>query len=385
MSNNKFNFNEEFLSKILNPEARKELLEEIFGLFESYSSSNLINLEYLEISDGKIPVLTFNKPQNLTQIKRVLIFVASQHNEYSGLFGQIAYLQEISSENSELVPKDPGTMMIFFPLMNPYGFLNPREDNKSGYYLNNGANLNRFWRKTFIPNYLEDEQEVASQQLPENCVVFKKYMEDYWDREIEIFLFDFHETSLFRRYSEDMAVNLNAFYKFEHEYKMWIVQYLTRLEDLPKREPLFVQPGQCIDHHHFNLNINQGEKLLGDFRKAWESNRDKIPFFYIYNSKSRDFCSSIAHRVQEELKDVMWDVRKPSNNHLHNHGCFVCLGHSTTRPNTFTCELELDKQFFNLFEEIDKCNNDQSYFNKKLENINREIEIVKETIKQIVH
>jgi hypothetical protein len=383
LNSSNFRVDENILNKLLNPEDRKDLLDDIFKKLESLSSSEIIELEFLEISTGRIPVITINKLNDLSQIERVFLFTGAQHNEYNGLFGQIAFLSELSANNSiDLLPQN--SAIVLFPLMNPYGFLNPRRDNKSGYYLKSGANLNRCWRRTFIPNFVENNEEVDLNPIPENSMAFKYFIQKYWDREIELYIVDFHETSLFRRFSEDMAKNLNAFYKFEHPYQMWTVQYLTKYEDLPKREPLFVKPSQCIDHLHFNLNINQGEKLREDFKKAWEKNKDKLPFYYVFTRKSKDFCKSIAKKVQDNLKDILWDIRKPAHQHVANHGCIVCLGYSTSRPKTYTCELEVDKQFFNLFEEAEKCNSDKAYFTKKLKNINITVEIVKETIKQAI-
>lgn len=375
------------LKKILNPEERNNLLEEIYEIFDNFNKNDLIELVFLEISDGKIPVLTINKPKSLDQLKKVYIMVGSQHNEYCGLFGQISYLYGlISTNNSEFLPKElEYSMMIFFPLMNPYGFLNPRPDNKFGYYLKNGDNLNRYWRKTFIPNYIEKDEDNNPYIIPENALVLKNFIQEYWERDLEIYLIDFHETSLLRRFTEDMVKNLNAFYKLEHYYKMWIVEYLVKREVLPKREPLFVKPHPDLDHHHFNITINQGEQLRENLKEAWEKNNDKLPFAYIYNYKSGDFCRSIARNVQSKLKDLMWDIRQPAFLHPEDHGCFVCLGHSTQRPKTFTFELECDKQFFNLLEEIEKCKSNQVYFNKKIDNINKTIEIVRETIKAVVN
>jgi len=374
------------LKKILNPEDRNNLLEEIYEIFDNFNKNDLIELVFLEISDGKIPVLIINKPKDLNQLKRVFIFVGSQHNEYSGLFGMISYLNElVSTNNSEILPKDKiNTMIILFPLMNPYGFLNPRPDNKSGYYLKNGDNLNRYWRKTFIPNFREKDEDNNPYIIPENALVFKNFIQKYWERDLEICLIDFHETSLLRRFTEDMVKELNAFYKLEHYYKMWIVEYLIKREDLPRREPLFMKPHKDLDHHHFNITINQGEQLRENLREVWKKNKYKLPFAYIYNYKSGDFCRLIARKVHSKLKEFMWDIRQPAFLHPEDHGCFVCLGHSTRRPKTFTCELELDKQFFNLFEEIEKCKSSQVYFDKKIDNINKTIDIVKETMKTAV-
>ncbi|MCK4239927.1 MAG: hypothetical protein KAX33_12435, partial [Candidatus Lokiarchaeota archaeon] len=214
---NKLNYyiDANILKKILNPEDRNNLLEEIYEIFDNFNKNDLIELVFLEISDGKIPVLTINKPKSLDQLKKVYIMVGSQHNEYCGLFGQISYLFELTStKNKDLISNElKNSMIILFPLMNPYGFLNPRPDNKSGYYLKNGDNLNRYWRKTFIPNYIEKDEDNNPYIIPENALVFKNFIQKYWERDLEIYLIDFHETSLLRRFTEDMVKNLNAFYK----------------------------------------------------------------------------------------------------------------------------------------------------------------------------
>ncbi len=387
MNNSNYYIDKDILNKLLIPQERKKLLNEIFNKLELFNKSDFVELEYLEISDGKIPVLTINQPKSLDQLRKLYIMVASQHNEYCGLFGQISYLFELTStKNKDLISNElKNSMIILFPLMNPYGFLNPRPDNKFGYYLKNGDNLNRYWRKTFIPNFREKDEDNNPYIIPENALVFKNFMQKYWERDLEIYLIDFHETSLFRRFTEDMVKNLNAFYKLEHYYKMWIVEYLVKRENLPKREPLFMKPHPDLDHHHFNITINQGEQLRDNLKEAWEKNNDKLPFAYIYNYKSGDFCRSIARNVQSKLKDLMWDIRQPAFLHPEDHGCFVCLGHSTRRPKTFTFELECDKQLFNLLEEIEKCKSNQVYFNKKIDNINKIIDIVRETIKAAVN
>jgi len=386
LNDSNFHIDKEILNKLLSPDKRNDLLNEIYRRLESINESDFVELEYLNITDGKIPVLTVNKPQSLEQLKKVLILVGAQHNEYSGMYGQISYLTElVSSSNRRLFPlNQKQSMMIFFPLMNPYGFLNPKLDNKSGYYLENGHNLNRYWRKLFITNYIEKDEETDPYIMPDNALVFKNFLHDYWEREIEIFLIDFHETSLFRRFSLDLVKNLNAFYKLDHHHKMWIVEYLIKKEDIPKREPFFVKPHSCINHHHFNITINQGEQLKENFIKAWDRNKDKLPFGYACNYKSGDICKVIAQKVQSNLRNIIWDIRKPTFIHPEDHGCLVCMGHSTRRPNTYIFELELDKQLFNLFEENEKCKRDQNYFNKKIENINSTIDIVVETIKQAV-
>ena len=89
--------------------------------------------------------------------------------------------------------------------MNPYGFLNPSKDNKSGYYLKNSSNLNRFWRRTFAPEYKNFNDDQIEYPIPEHAKIVKKILNKYWVKEdIPIYVLDFHETSLLERIPKEL-------------------------------------------------------------------------------------------------------------------------------------------------------------------------------------
>ncbi|MHA1335040.1 MAG: hypothetical protein ACTSPW_04730, partial [Promethearchaeota archaeon] len=68
----------------------------------------------------------------------------------------------------------------------------------------------------------------------------------------------------------------------------------------------------------------------------------------------------------------------------HDHGCFVKMSDATPRKNVFAFELENQKQFFNIFTEIERAKNNPEYFDVKLNIINKSLKLVEETIKNVI-
>ncbi len=61
------------------------------------------------------------------------------------------------------------------------------------------------------------------------------------------------------------------------------------------------------------------------------------------------------------------------------------MSDATSRPRVYSMELESQKQFFNIFEEIKKSKLDRNYFGKKLNLIDVSIELALETIKEMIN
>ena len=129
------------LQKLLNPNKREILYLEILSKLKECSQLPFVNYKERDTFEGTIPFILLKNPEE-KEIKQVKVFVGAQHNEYNGLFGIIKFLNLLNAQKLKKYLQNQ--ILLFFPLMNPYGFLNPREDNKSGYYLKNGTNLNRY-------------------------------------------------------------------------------------------------------------------------------------------------------------------------------------------------------------------------------------------------
>ncbi len=135
----------EILKQLLDIHKRQLLFDEILECLKELNELEDLKCETYTISEGIIPVVTISKSLDISKIKYLKLFVAAQHNEYNGLFGIINFLKLIKDKKikiDDILIKNQ--VLIFLPLMNPYGFLNPSKNNKSGYYLKNGTNLNRF-------------------------------------------------------------------------------------------------------------------------------------------------------------------------------------------------------------------------------------------------
>lgn len=378
----------ETLKALLNITSRLELYEKIFEQLEKLNEIDNISFEKHEISEGTIPIIYIGRSLEVDNVKSVKIFLGAQHNEYNGLFGILEFLTMIREKEikvEDLLTKDQ--VLIFAPLMNPYGFLNPSWDNKSGYYLKNGSNLNRFWRRTFAPDYVNGKRDLNGFELPEQCRIIKKILQKFWEKEdIKIYLLDFHETSLLERYPRELSRDLTLYYKFDHWLKEGIILSVMKLYNIPfYRKPLFYKCTRTADHTHIQLSMKQLDTVFEKLLHYMAKNQGKLPFYFCYSNKSEDYCKRLANKVYNKFKDELWETTFPAFDHsFHDHGCFVKLSDATSRKYFFPMELETQKQFFNLFEEMEKSKNDPDYFKNKLDFINMSLELAVETIKEMI-
>jgi len=189
----------ETLKDLLDTANRQQLFEEILKQLKEFCNSDYAKYDVFETSEGPIPVVILSKKSETHNVKNVKVFVGAEIDITKIL--------------------DNGQVLIFFPLMNPYGFLNPRKDNKSGYYLKDGTNLNRYWRRTFVPEYHDLNDDHNDYPIPEHSKIVKKVLKQYWENEnISIYILDFHETSLLRRSLSELSLNLHKesiTYKFD--------------------------------------------------------------------------------------------------------------------------------------------------------------------------
>lgn len=378
----------ETLKALLDVSNRHELFDKILKQFEDLDEIEHIWFEKLEISDGTIPIIYIARSLDVINVKTVKVFVGAQHNEYNGLFGILKFLTMVREKEiniEDVVLEDQ--VLLFVPLMNPYGFLNPSRENKSGYFLKNGTNLNRFWRRSFAPEYVNGEDDLDELEVPEQVRLFQKLLEKYWEKEdIEIFLLDFHETSLLEKFPRELSMNLTLYYKFDHWLKEGMILNVMKLYNIPfYRKPLFYKCSSSADHSHIQLSMKQLDTVFEKLLHYIANNHGKLPFYFAYSNRSEEYCKGLARNVYNKLKDKVWETYFPAFDHsFHDHGCFVKLSDATSRKNFYSMELENQKHFFNIFEEIEKSKHDPDYFDKKLDFINLSLELVVEAIKEMV-
>jgi len=378
------------LKLLLNLNEREKLHQGILTeLAEFGKIGNVIYKKY-QTSEGIIPFVFIGKDFELNEVKHIKIFIGAQHNEYNGLFGIIKFLKRIKNGKVDidniLIDKQ---ILIFAPLMNPYGFLNPRKDNKSGYYLKNGTNLNRFWRRTFAPEYTKLKDDSIESPIPEQCKILKDLLKDYWeDKKTNIYLLDFHETSLLTRFPIELSKELSIYYKFDHWLKEYIILNIMKLYGIKYyRKPLFYKRNPNFDHSHINLSIKQVDIVFEKLLDYIAKNQGKLAFYFCHSNVSAEYCKRLAEDVYNNLKEknILWDTFSPAYSHFfHDHGCFVKMSDATARKNVYTMELESQKQFFNIFNEIEKSKTDPNYFEKKLKFVNYSLELVIESITQMI-
>ncbi len=381
----------ETLKDLLEVQNRKKLFNNTLSFLEGLNNFDRLTYEAHETSEGIIPIIFAANSLDVNNVKYVKVFIGAQHNEYNGLFAILDFLKKIHEQevnlNQILGDKQ---ILIFLPLMNPHGFLNPSRENKSGYYLKDGTNLNRFWRRTFAPKYnnlCDDQKEYP---IPEHAKIVKKILKKYWEREdISIYILDFHETSLLKRFQDDLSVGLkkeSIIYKFDHWLKESIIKNMMMLYDIKYfREPLFFKCNSSADHNHISLSIKQLDTVHEKLLEYIVENQKKLPFYFCYSDRSKEYCEKLALNVYNRLKSNLWETTSPSFNHkFHDHGCFVKMGDATTRPNVYSMELESRKQFFDLFEEIEKSKTEPDYFTNKLKKVNLSIELALETIRELI-
>lgn len=380
----------EIIKNLLDVDNRSLLFNEILNKLEDYGKLDLVHYQSFKINNDLIPLIKIPKFMELDDVLYVKIFVGAQHNEYNGLFGTLQFLENLKLHKfstKELIKENQ--LLMFFPLMNPHGFLYPSMDNKSGYYLKNGTNLNRYWRQLFAPEYENKKRELKVFPIPEQAQILKQQLEKYWKKDhISMYFLDFHETSLLYKHLADLSLNLkekSITYKFDHWLKEMIVKNIMNLYGIKwYRKPLFYKCKSDADHKHARLSMKQIDLIYEKLQEYMVANRDKLPFYFCHSQRSKSFCQKLAKNVYEKLRDTLWETSYPSVDHHHDHGCLVMMNDATKRPNVYSMELENQKHFFNIFEEIEKSKLYPDYYQRKLKSINRSVKLVVQTISEMI-
>jgi len=384
--------NLETLQELMDIKKRHVLFNDLLNIFKEYEEMDNVYCKCVQLKDGKIPIITIENSEVDANIKFVKVFIGAQHNEYNGLFGILEFFDSVRESKikiTEIMRRNQ--TLIFLPLMNPYGFLNPSKSNKSGYYLKNGTNLNRYWRKLFVPEYVNEEENLNGYKVPEQSIIVKNLLQKYWDDEnLCLYIMDFHETSLMHRFLKKLSKNLKKelyTYKFEHWLEEKLIFNIIKLNQIPNlRQPIFYKCIPSADHTHINLTIKQIEFICEKLQEYITRNREKLAFYYCYSNRSKEYCEKLARKVYNNLRMKLWETEFPSYEHkFHDHGCFVNMNDATNRKRVYSMELETQKQLFNIFEEIEQCKVNPTYIENKLKSINKSIDIVIETINQMIH
>jgi len=381
----------ETLKSLLNITNRKKLYNKILIELEQVKNLDYFNYKIYKTAEGIIPLIKISNNSKLDEIQHVKIFIGAQHNEYNGLFGIIEFFKLLRAGKiniNKVLRNDQ--VLYFLPLMNPYGFLNPNKNNKSGYYLKNGTNLNRFWRRAFVPEYIDGMKDLDKLAIPEQVLFVKKMLQKYWDNiKTCIYILDFHETSLFKRFLIELSTNLNLFYKFDHWLKEGIVLNIIKLYNIHYyRKPVFFKSNPSADHTHLNLSEKQFQIVFEKLKDYASRNlrNNRLPFYFCYSKKSRDYCQKLANIIYNKLKQKLWETYFPAFSHsFYDHGCLVRMNDASSRPRVYSMSLESEKHFFNLFEEMQKSKSDPNYFDNKLNLIDISIELTLETIKEMIN
>lgn len=382
--------NYNFLNKLLDLPQRNLLYKEILNNFRQVNGIENVRYKEFIIEDGIIPVIKISEHLKLNEIETVKVFLAAQHNEYNGLFGILEFFNDLIEGkvniNSYLKKYQ---VLFFFPLMNPYGLLYPNIENKSGYYLKTGENLNRFWRRTFVPEYKGNESDLSYLILPEQTKILKNVIEKYWlEQNIKIYFMDFHETSLLQRYMLKLNRNLNYesyTYKFSHWIEERIIWNIIKLFNIPYRKPLFKKCSSSSNHSHINLSPKEIELLYEKLQEYLIKNNKKMPFYYCHSKNAYEYCEHLAQKVYNKLKSKLWETKFLTYNHkFDEHGCFIKMSDATKREHVYSMELESRKEFFNIFEEIEKAKSHSNYYEEKLDDIKIGIELAYNTIVEMI-
>jgi hypothetical protein len=133
------------------------------------------------------------------------------------------------------------------------------------------------------------------------------------------------------------------------------------------------------------MTIRQVDLIYEKLEQYLNENQDRLPFYFCYSTKSKEFCENLAQKVYENLSDTVWETYFPSFDHSFvQHGCFVIMSDATSRKRVYSMELESKKQFFNIFKEIRKSQSQPDYFKTKLDDMNKNITLAKESIKEML-
>jgi len=118
------------LKSLLDIKERKNLYNEILDSLRELKVAKYFIYKEIETSEGIVPFVYVTKEFDINRINSVKVFVGAQHNEYNGLFGILEFLSLLKAQKlyiSEILLDNQ--ILIFAPLMNPYGFLNPSKEN----------------------------------------------------------------------------------------------------------------------------------------------------------------------------------------------------------------------------------------------------------------
>ncbi|MFW9990022.1 MAG: hypothetical protein ACFFC3_15350, partial [Candidatus Odinarchaeota archaeon] len=251
----------------------------------------------------------------------------------------------------------------------------------------NGTNLNRYWRRAFAPEYKNGMTDLNEFSTPEQVIIVKNLLQKYWNNEnINLYILDMHETSLLKRFPVELSEKLSLSYKFDHWLKEGIILNIINLYGIPHNQnPLFIKKNPSANYRYLNLTQKQFELVFEKLHEYLLRNRGKLPFYFCYSNKSKEYCVKLANIVYNKLKEKLRETYFTAFSHSFiNHGCFVRMSDATSRPRIFSMELESQKHFFNIFEEIKKSELDPNYFENKLNLINVSIELALETIKTMI-
>ena len=142
---------------------------------------------------------------------------------------------------------------------------------------------------------------------------------------------------------------------------------------------------QSDNHTYLNLSLKQLKLVYNKLQQYITTNRGKLPFYFCYSDKSKDYCQKLAGNLYQKLNPFLWETYYPSfDHHFHDHGCFVKMSDATSRKYVYTMELESQKHFFNIFEEIEKSKLNPKYFENKLNYINLSLKLALEAIKEMI-
>ncbi|MFW9939008.1 MAG: hypothetical protein ACFFD5_15290 [Candidatus Thorarchaeota archaeon] len=379
--------NYQVLEKLLNLPLRSLLYKEILNKF--HAVKNIQNIRYREfaIEDGTIPVITVNEKAKLDDIEEVYVFIAAQHNEYNGLFGILEFFEGII-EGKVILENylRKHQILFFFPLMNPYGFLYPNKKNKSGYFLKNGENLNRFWRRTFVPEFKNSESDLNNLRMPEQTKILYSLLEKYWLKNgIKFYFMDFHETSLLERYLMKLSHNFNYTYKFSHWIEERIIINIMELYNISSSPLSRTKCKFSGNFPNINLSKKKVDLINEKLQEYIKENKKKLPFYYSHSKNAHQYCINLAQKVYYNLKSKLWETKFLTDDHkFDNHGCFVKMSDATKRKHVYSMALESKKEFFNIFDEIQKAKRNSYYYDEKLFDIKINIELVYNTITEMI-
>lgn len=333
-------FSKKRFKMLLTFELRTKLFNEIIAETKNIAAEITdLNLKYKEIQINEkdfIPVLFSEKKKPDGPL---LTIFSAQHNEFNGLFGVLKFLKSDKIELLKRWMNKTKGGFVFFPILNPIGFLNPNKENKWGYYATVDGkkikiNTNRFWDKTLGYNIYNKNARfipIINRKIGAFLLELRN-IEQY--PKSQLIILDFHETSLVYRYRREMEVKLTPKYQIDHWIKQWIIDSMLNYLNLPLNTPLTNNICKKIRGALFRLN----ERM------------DRKSFYFICHSSSNE---NLAHFIDDKVENTF-------NNKLINtntrsflrpyvkQGCFVCA--SESRPEISGMAFEMRKTLYDFKE-----------------------------------